>query len=76
MRGMALVNAATLIAELGDLSRFANPRQLMAHLGLVPSEHSSGVSVRRGELIKAGNGAVRGAGVTLERPSFGAWKPF
>jgi transposase len=38
MRGMALVNAATLIAELGDLSRFANPRQLMAYLGLVPSE--------------------------------------
>jgi len=36
MRGMALVNAATLIAELGDLSRFANPRQLMAYLGLVP----------------------------------------
>jgi len=34
---MALVNAATLIAELGDLSRFANPRQLMAYLGLVPS---------------------------------------
>src|SRR6201998_2569291 len=47
MRGMALVNAATLIAELGDLSRFANPRQLMAYLGLVPSEHSSGASVRR-----------------------------
>jgi transposase len=41
MRGMALVNAATLIAELGDLSRFANPRQLMAYLGLVPSEHST-----------------------------------
>ena len=35
MRGMALVNAATLIAELGDLTRFANPRQLMAYLGLV-----------------------------------------
>jgi transposase len=34
MRGMALVNAATLIAELGDLSRFANPRQLMAYLGV------------------------------------------
>jgi transposase len=33
MRGMASVNAATLIAELGDLSRFANPRQLMAYLG-------------------------------------------
>ena len=40
MRGMALVNAATLVAELGDLSRFANPRQLMAYLGLVPSDHS------------------------------------
>jgi transposase len=59
MRGIALVNAATLIAELGDLSRFANPRQLMAYLGLVPSEHSSGASVRRGGITKAGNGAAR-----------------
>src|SRR5215472_7595054 len=59
MRGMALFNAATLVAELGDLSRFANPRQLMAYLGLVPSEHSSGGSTRRGGLTKAGNGAAR-----------------
>jgi len=59
MRGMALVNAATLIAELGDLARFANPRQLMAYLGLVPCEHSSGASVRRGGLTKAGNSAAR-----------------
>jgi transposase len=59
MRGMALVNAATLIAELGDLSRFANPRQLMAYLGLVPSEHSSGTSIKRGGLTKAGNRAAR-----------------
>ena len=59
MRGMALVNAATLIAELGDLSRFSNPRQLMAYLGLVPCEHSSGASVRRGGLTKAGNSAAR-----------------
>jgi transposase len=59
MRGMALVNAATLIAELGDLSRFANPRQLMAYLGLVPCEHSSGASVKRGGLTKAGNSAAR-----------------
>src|SRR5215475_8769785 len=59
MRGMALVNAATLIVELGDLSRFANPRQLMADLGLVPSEHSSGASVKRGGLTKAGNSAAR-----------------
>jgi transposase len=59
MRGMAMVNAATLIAELGDLSRFASPRHLMAYLGLVPSEHSSGASVRRGGLTKAGNSAAR-----------------
>jgi transposase len=59
MRGMALVNAATLIAELGDLSRFGNPRQLMAYLGLVPSEHSSGASIKRGGLTKAGNSAAR-----------------
>jgi transposase len=59
MRGMALVNAATLTAELGDLSRFANPRQLMAYLGLVPSEHSSGASVKRGGITKAGNAAAR-----------------
>src|SRR3984893_2215594 len=59
MRGMALVNAATLIAELGDLSRFSNPRQLMAYLGLVPSEYSSGASIKRGGLTKAGNSAAR-----------------
>jgi transposase len=52
MRGMALVNATTLVAELGDLSRFGNPRQLMAYLGLVPCEHSSGASVRRGGIPK------------------------
>jgi transposase len=59
MRGMALVNAATLIAELGDLARFADPCQLMAYLGLVPSEHSSGSSVKRGGITKAGNAAAR-----------------
>jgi transposase len=58
MRGMALVNAATLIAELGGLPRFANPRQLMAYLGLVPSEHSSGANVKRGGLTKSGNSAA------------------
>jgi Transposase IS116/IS110/IS902 family len=47
------------ITSLGDLSRFANPRQLMAYLGLVPSEHSSGASIRRGGLTKAGNSAAR-----------------
>jgi transposase len=52
--------AATLIAELGDITRFANPRQLMAYLGLVPSENSSGRTRRQGGITKAGNGAARG----------------
>lgn len=59
LRGMALVTAATMIAELGDLSRFTNPRQLMAYLGLVPSEHSSGGSRRQGGITKAGNTTAR-----------------
>ncbi len=42
LRGVGLVTAATLVAELGDLRRFASPRQLMAYAGLVPGEHSSG----------------------------------
>ena len=59
MRGVALVNAATLIAELGDLWRFANSRQLMAYLGPVQSEYSSGANIERGGLAKAGNSAAR-----------------
>jgi transposase len=59
LRGMALVAAATLVAELGDITRFANPCQLMAYLGLVPSEHSSGGTRRQGGITKAGNGAAR-----------------
>ena len=56
---MALIAAATLVAELGDITRFANPRQLMAYLGLVPSEHSSGATRRQGGITKAGNSAAR-----------------
>ena len=59
LRGMALVAAATLIAELGDITRFANPRQLMSYLGLVPSEHSTGRTRRQGGITKGGNGAAR-----------------
>jgi transposase len=59
MRGVALVVAVTVVAEVGDFRRFANPRQLMAYLGLVPSEHSSGRSVRRGGITKAGNALAR-----------------
>ena len=53
MRGVGLIVTVTVLAEVGDFSRFANPRQLMAYLGLVPSEHSSSTSVRRGGITKA-----------------------
>jgi transposase len=59
LRGLAVVAAATVVAELGDITRFDNPRQLMAYLGLVPSEHSSGQMRRQGGITKAGNGAAR-----------------
>jgi transposase len=59
MRGIDLISATTLLAEIGDLSRFQAPTELMAYLGLVPSEHSSGASVKRGGITKAGNGAAR-----------------
>jgi transposase len=59
MRGVAFVVAVTLVAEVGDFKRFANPRQLMAYLGLVPSEHSSGRTVHRAGITKAGNALAR-----------------
>jgi hypothetical protein len=49
----------TLLAEIGDLSRFQNPRELMGYLGLVPSENSTGDKVKRGGITKAGNGRAR-----------------
>ena len=61
MRGVALINAVTVVAEVGDFARFGNPRQLMAYLGLVPSERSSGSRVRRGGITKAGNVQARRA---------------
>jgi transposase len=69
MRGIALVVAITVVAEVGYFRRFANARQLMAYLGLVPSEHSSGVSVRRRGITNAGNALARR--VLIE----GAWTP-
>jgi transposase len=59
LRGVSLVSAVVLAAELGDLQRFQNPRQLMAYVGLVPSEHSSGGSRRQGAITRTGNGHVR-----------------
>ncbi len=59
MRGIDLIAASTIMAELGDLARFQSPRQLMAYLGLVPSERSTGEAVCRGGITKAGNGRAR-----------------
>lgn len=59
MRGVSLLVATTMAAEVGDLGRFDTPAQLMAYLGLVPSENSSGGSVRRGGITKTGNAHAR-----------------
>lgn len=59
LRGVQFIAAVTLIAELGDLTRFATPRQLMSYLGLVPSEHSSGERRRQGSITKTGNAHAR-----------------
>jgi len=59
LRGVALLTAVTFVAEIGDVRRFESPRQLMAYLGLVPCESSTGERVRRGSITKAGNTRVR-----------------
>jgi transposase len=61
LRGVALLNAATLIAELGDLHRFTRPAELMSYLGLGPSEHTTGADRQQGGLTKMGNGYARRA---------------
>jgi transposase len=59
MRGMDLVSATGFLAEIGDLSRFQTPRELMAYLGLVPSESSTGDKIIRGPITKTGNRRAR-----------------
>jgi transposase len=60
-RGIQAIHAVRIVAELGDLARFASARQLMAYLGLVPSEHSTGERRRQGSITKAGNSSARRA---------------
>jgi transposase len=67
LRGVQFTVAVTIVAELGDLTRFENPRQLMKYLGLIPSEYSSGERRRQGSITKAGNTHARRALVE------GAW---
>lgn len=57
--GIDTTTAMTLVTELHDFRRFRKPRQLMAYLGLVPSEQSSGDRTRRGGITKTGNGHAR-----------------
>lgn len=59
MRGIDLTSATTFLAEIGDLSRFRSPRELMAYLGLVPSETSTGHTIKRGPITRAGNRRAR-----------------
>jgi transposase len=61
LRGVQFTVAVTTVAELGDLTRFENPRQLMSYLGLTPSEYSSGERRRQGGLTKTGNTHARRA---------------
>jgi len=67
LRGVQFTGAVTMVAELGDLTRFDNPRQLMKFLGLIPSEYSTGERRRQGAITKAGNTHARRALVE------GAW---
>jgi transposase len=59
LRGVAQTTAATVVCELGSLSRFQSPRQLMGYSGLVPREYSSGNRIQRGALTKSGNAHLR-----------------
>jgi len=59
LRGIDTLTAITLVTEVFEFGRFASPRKLMAYLGLVPSEHSSGEKRRPGAITKTGNGRVR-----------------
>ena len=61
LRGVSLLTAATVTAEIGPMDRFTKATEVMAYVGLVPSEHSSGSSIKRGGITKAGNGYARRA---------------
>lgn len=61
LRGVQLLHAVRIVAEIGDFHRFDSPRKLMGYLGLIPSEDSSGARRRQGSITKAGNGSARRA---------------
>lgn len=59
LRGVAKITAVSIVAEVGTLSRFEKPRQLMGYSGLVSSEFSSGNRIQRGHITKTGNAHLR-----------------
>jgi transposase len=59
LRGIAQISAVTIASELGEISRFASPRQLMGYSGAVPRENSSGQRTQRGSITKTGNAHLR-----------------
>lgn len=59
LRGVKEITAVTLVAEIGDFKRFANPREFMGYTGLVPSEYSSGGTRKQGSITKTGNNHIR-----------------
>ena len=61
LRGVQCTVAVTTVAELGDLTRFENPRQLMHSLGLTPSAYASGARRQQGSMTKTGNAQARRA---------------
>ena len=77
LRGIALVSAVTIVAEVGNLSRFVKPRQLMGYSGAVASEDSTGDRIRRGRITKTGNAhlhriVIEAAWAYRHRPAVGA----
>ena len=68
LRGVDTLTAITVLAELGDITRFDTPRQLMAYVGLVPSEHSSGQRRQRGAMQCPRAAGPGGIGLVLSLP--------
>jgi transposase len=78
LRGVGKIVAVSIVAEVGSLSRFRNPRQLMSYSGMVASEHSSGCRIQRGGITKTGNAHLRrvmveAAWAYQHKPWIGGW---
>ena len=78
LRGVGKIVAVSIVAEVGSLSRFTNPRQLMSYSGMVSSEHSSGARIQRGGITKTGNAHLRrviveAAWAYQHKPWIGGW---